>query len=156
MALDGITGTVTATVPAATGSTARAPKQTMDSDMFMQLMVTQLQNQDPSSPMDTNAMISQTTQLAMMESITNNTTTGNENFSLQMRISAANLVGKQVTYTDATTGKDVTGKAASVSFAGSVPTVSVGGKDVPLDSISGIVDPTAASGTASGTSSPQA
>lgn len=153
MALDGITGTVTATVPAATGSSSRAPKQTMDSDMFMQLMVTQLQNQDPSSPMDTNAMISQTTQLAMMESITNNTTTGNENFSLQMRISAANLVGKQVTYTDATTGKDVTGKAASVSFAGSVPTVSVGGKDVPLDSISGIVDPTSASSTASSTTS---
>lgn len=147
MALEGITGTVSTSVPATTTATTRAPKQTMDSDMFMQLMVTQLQNQDPSSPMDTNAMISQTTQLAMMESITNNTTTGNENFSLQMRISAANLVGKQVTYTDATTGKDVTGKAASVSFAGSVPTVSIGGKDVPLDSISGIVDPTSAPAT---------
>ncbi|AMM19710.1 flagellar hook capping protein [Frondihabitans sp. PAMC 28766] len=141
MTLDGITGTVSTSVPATTDAT-RAPKQTMDSDMFMKLMVTQLQNQDPSSPMDTNAMIGQTTQLAEMEQITNNTTTGNENFSLQMRISAANLVGKQVTYTDATTGKDVTGKAASVSFAGSVPTVSVGGKDIPLDSISGVVDPT--------------
>ncbi|RKR75562.1 flagellar hook assembly protein FlgD [Frondihabitans australicus] len=152
MALDGITGTVTATVPASTSATTPAPKQTMDSDMFMQLMVTQLQNQDPSSPMDTNAMISQTTQLAMMESISNNTTTGNENFSLQMRISAANLVGKQVTYTDSTTGKDVSGTAASVSFAGSVPTVSVGGKDIPLDSISGIVDSSSASSSTSGTS----
>lgn len=146
MALDGITGTVTATVPASTTATSRTPKQSMDSEMFLQLLVSQLKNQDPSSPMDTNAMISQTTQLAMMEQVTNNTTTGNENFSLQMRISAANLVGKQVTYDDGS-GTTVTGTASSVSFTGSVPTVSVGGKDVPLDSISGIVDKTSAAAT---------
>ncbi|ARC55706.1 Basal-body rod modification protein FlgD [Frondihabitans sp. 762G35] len=144
MPLDGITGTVSTSVPATSTSATRTPKQEMDSQMFMQLLVKQLQNQDPSSPMDTNAMISQTTQLAMMEQVTNNTTTGNENFSLQMRISAANLVGRQVSYTDAATGKAVTGTASAVSFAGSVPTVTVGGKDIDLDSISGVVDPTVA------------
>lgn len=148
MALDGITGTVSTSVPA-TASTTRAPQQAMDSKMFMDLLVKQLQNQDPSSPMDTNAMIGQTTQLAMMEQITNNTTTGNENFSLQMRISAANLVGKQVSYTDATSGATVKGTATAVSFAGSVPTVTVGGKDIDLDSISGVLDPTTAASTAS-------
>ncbi|KQQ25685.1 MULTISPECIES: flagellar hook assembly protein FlgD [unclassified Frondihabitans] len=146
MALEGITGTVTTSVPASTTATSRAPKQSMDSEMFLQLLVSQLKNQDPSSPMDTNAMISQTTQLAMMEQVTNNTTTGNENFSLQMRISAANLVGKQVTYDDGT-GTQVSGTASSVSFTGTVPTVSVGGKDIPLDSISGIVDKTSAAAT---------
>lgn len=144
MPLDGITGTVSTSVPATSTSATRTPKQEMDSQMFMQLLVKQLQNQDPSSPMDTNAMIGQTTQLAMMEQVTNNTTTGNENFSLQMRISAANLVGRQVSYTDAATGKSVTGTASAVSFAGSVPTVTVGGKDIDLDSISGVVDPTVA------------
>jgi flagellar basal-body rod modification protein FlgD len=140
MPLDGITGTVSTSVPQTSG-TVRTPKQEMDSSMFMQLLVKQLQNQDPSSPMDTNAMIGQTTQLAMMEQITNNTTTGNENFSLQMRISAANLVGKQVSYTDAS-GATVKGTASAVSFAGAVPTVTVGGKDVALDSISGVLDVT--------------
>ena len=110
----------------------------MDSQVFMKLLVTQLQNQDPSSPMDTNQMISQQTQLAMMEQITNQTTTGNENFSLQMRIAAANLVGKQVGYTDATTGTAVSGTATAVSYASSVPTVTVNGKEVDLDVISGI------------------
>ena len=119
MALEGITGTVTTSVPASTTATSRAPKQSMDSEMFLQLLVSQLKNQDPSSPMDTNAMISQTTQLAMMEQVTNNTTTGNENFSLQMRISAANLVGKQVTYDDGT-GTQVSGTASSVSFTGKI------------------------------------
>jgi flagellar basal-body rod modification protein FlgD len=155
MALDGITGTVSTSVPQ-TGTATRAPKQEMDSDMFMQLLVKQLQNQDPSSPMDTNAMIGQTTQLAMMEQITNNTTTGNENFSLQMRISAANLVGKQVSYADPATGTAIKGTASAVSFTGSVPTVTVGGKEIPLDSISGVLDPTVAAAptTASPTTTP--
>ncbi|MFZ6991935.1 flagellar hook assembly protein FlgD [Curtobacterium sp. RRHDQ66] len=140
MPLDGITGSVDqATQAAALAANAASKKsQTMDSEVFMKLLVTQLQNQDPSSPMDTNQMISQQTQLAMMEQITNQTTTGNENFSLQMRIAAANLVGKQVTYTDASSGASVTGAATAVSYANSVPTVTVNGKEVDLDVISGI------------------
>ena len=68
MAIDGISGTVqTATADAASGiysgSTTRVPKQTMDSEVFLKLLVTQLRTQDPSAPMDTNQMISQTTQL---------------------------------------------------------------------------------------------
>ncbi|TCL82890.1 flagellar basal-body rod modification protein FlgD [Curtobacterium sp. PhB142] len=140
MPIDGITGSVDQAAQAAAlaaNSTAKQ-SQTMDSEVFMKLLVTQLQNQDPSSPMDTNQMISQQTQLAMMEQITNQTTTGNENFSLQMRIAAANLVGKQVSYTDAATGTAVTGTASAVSYANSVPTVTVNGKEVALDVISGI------------------
>jgi flagellar basal-body rod modification protein FlgD len=140
MPLDGITGSVDASTQAAALAQNSATKksQTMDSEVFMKLLVTQLQNQDPSSPMDTNQMIGQQTQLAMMEQITNQTTTGNENFSLQMRIAAANLVGKQVTYTDAASGSAVTGTASAVSYAKSVPTVTVNGKEVDLDVISGI------------------
>lgn len=140
MPLDGITGSVdAATQAAAVAQTASAKKsQTMDSEVFMKLLVTQLRNQDPSSPMDTNQMISQQTQLAMMEQVSNQTTTANENFSLQMRMAAANLVGKQVSYTDASTGTAVSGTATAVSYAASVPTVTVNGKEVDLDVISGI------------------
>ena len=140
MPLSGITGSVdTAARAAALAANSTTKKsQTMDSEVFMQLLVTQLRNQDPSSPMDTNQMISQQTQLAMMEQVTNQTTTANENFSLQMRIAAANLVGKQVSYTDAASGASVTGTATAVSYANSVPTVTVNGKEVDLDVISGI------------------
>jgi flagellar basal-body rod modification protein FlgD len=140
MPIDGITGSVDQAAQAAAlaANQTKSSSQTMDSEVFMKLLVTQLQNQDPSSPMDTNQMISQQTQLAMMEQITNQTTTGNENFSLQMRIAAANLVGKQVSYTDAVSGTAVTGTASAVSYANSVPTVTVNGKEVALDVISGI------------------
>lgn len=140
MPIDGITGSVDQATQAAAlaANQTSSRSQTMDSEVFMKLLVTQLQNQDPSSPMDTNQMISQQTQLAMMEQVTNQTTTANENFSLQMRIAAANLVGKQVTYTDAASGQLITGTATAVSYAQSVPTVTVNGKEVNLDVISGI------------------
>ena len=76
----------------------RAPKQTLDADAFMNLLVTQLKNQDPSSPMDTNQMISQTTQLSMMQELTTMSSTGTESFALQMRIAASSLIGQQVSY----------------------------------------------------------
>ena len=91
--------------------------------------------------MDTNQMISQTTQLAMMEKLTALSTTADENFSLQMRTAAAALVGQNVTYTDAT-GASVTGIASAVSYAGPVPQVTVGTASVALDAISGVTAPT--------------
>ncbi|MCX7522386.1 flagellar hook capping protein [Microbacterium sp. STN6] len=130
----------------------RAPKQTLDADAFMNLLVAQLKNQDPSSPMDTGQMISQTTQLAMMEQITKQTTTSNENFSLQMRIAAAGLVGQQVSYTNSD-GDAISGIASSVSFAGPVPQVTVDGVEVALDAISGIRTPASTTPTATSTSS---
>lgn len=119
----------------------RTPKQTLDSETFMSLLVAQLRNQDPSSPMDTNQMIAQTTQLAMMEKLTALSTTADENFSLQMRTAAAALVGQSVTYTDAA-GVSATGLVSAVSYAGSVPQVTIGTVSVALDAISGVSAPT--------------
>jgi flagellar basal-body rod modification protein FlgD len=136
---------ISATTPAATAQATRAPKQTMDGEVFMSLLVSQLRNQDPSSPMDTNEMIAQTTQLAMMEKVTAMTTTGEENFSLQMRMASASLIGKQVSY-EGPDGATVTGTATAVSYAGSVPQVTVDGKAISLDAIAGI---TAASSSSS-------
>ncbi|MGO4690012.1 flagellar hook assembly protein FlgD [Glaciibacter sp. 2TAF33] len=136
MPIDPITAGASAGIYSSATTTDRAPKQTMDSEVFMSLLVTQLRNQDPSSPMDTNQMISQTTQLAMMEKLTELSKTGTENFSLQMRMAAAALVGQDVSYEGE--GGTITGVATAVSYAGPVPTVTVGGKEVPLDVISGV------------------
>jgi flagellar basal-body rod modification protein FlgD len=108
--------------------------QAMNSEMFMKMLVIQLKNQDPTSPMDTNAMIGQTTQLAMMEKLTELSSTSSEDFGLQMRTTAAALIGKAVSY-DGTDGEPVSGKVESVSFSGSMPTVTIDGKAVNLDAI---------------------
>lgn len=130
VAASGGTGSVTTTA-------VKSPKQTMDSEMFLQLLVTQLRSQDPSSPMDTNAMMTQTTQLASMEQLTTMTGLSEENFSLQMRIAAAGMIGKQITYTGAD-GAERTGTATAVSFADKVPSVTVNGTAIRLDAIAGV------------------
>lgn len=118
----------------------RSPKQSMDGDMFLSLLITQLQNQDPSSPMDSNQMIAQSTQLAMMEGITQISTRSDENFSLQMRTSASALVGQTVAYS--VDGIAVSGTVTGVSFAGPVPVLTVGADQIPLDAIQGVGDVT--------------
>ena len=132
--------TATGTTPQA--AAVRAPVQTMDANVFMTLLVAQLKNQNPSAPMDTNQMMAQTIQLSMMEKMTELTTSSKEGFSLQMRTAAAQLIGHSVGYTlaDGTTG---TGVASSVSYAGSVPSVTIGDLSVPLDSITGLTAPAA-------------
>lgn len=117
-----------------TGSTTSAAKNTLDSQAFLNLLVAQLANQDPSSPMDTNDLMAQTTQLATMEQLTELTSTSREGFALQMRMAAASLVGQQVTYTDAD-GVTQTGVVSSVSYTTAVPTVMVGDKEVTLDAV---------------------
>lgn len=116
----------------------RQPKQDMDSEMFMSLLVAQLSNQDPSSPMDTTDMMSQQTQLAQMEKLTELAKVGQEQFALTMRMAAADLVGREVAYTNAA-GEVVTGAAESASFAHEVPFISVGGTEVQLDHILSIL-----------------
>ncbi|WP_091233996.1 flagellar hook assembly protein FlgD [Microbacterium sp. 3J1] len=126
-----------------TGSTTdpAARKQTMDSEVFLKLLVTQLTHQDPSSPMDTNEMISQTTQLAMMEQLTTLADNGSEAFALNMRQAATALIGQEASYKDAD-GKSVTGVVTKVSFDGPIPQVTIGGKSVALDVITGITSTT--------------
>lgn len=114
-----------------------ARKQVLDGEVFLKLLVTQLTHQDPSSPMDTNEMISQTTQLAMMEQLTALTDTGTEAFALSMRQAATALIGQEATYKDAD-GKSVTGVVTKVSFDGPIPQVTIGDKTVALDAITGI------------------
>ncbi|CAM3314932.1 flagellar hook assembly protein FlgD [Occultella aeris] len=117
--------------------TPAAPKQTLDSEVFLELLVTQLRNQDPSSPMDTTQMIAQTTQLASMEQLTSLARLTEESFSLQMRSAAADLLGREVSYLDAD-GAAHTGIASAVSYADQVPTVTVGTEHVTLDAVSGV------------------
>jgi Flagellar hook capping protein len=125
------------TAAATAAATTSAPKQTLDAEVFLQLLVAQMKNQDPSSPLDTNEMMAQTTQLAMMEQLTALADTFTESFALSMRQTAAALVGTQATYVDAD-GVTQTGLVTKVSFESSVPLVTIGDTTVPLDAVSGI------------------
>jgi flagellar basal-body rod modification protein FlgD len=130
-------------------ATAKTPSKELDKDTFLQLLVAQLSNQDPSSPMDTSQMMAQTTSLSMMESLSEIQTSAREQFGLSMRMSATELVGRQISWVDAA-GKTQTGVVGSVDFSGSVPILKVGTTDLPLDSVAGVspvTTPAPATGT---------
>ena len=88
----GATSSTTAKAAAKTGSS-----DTLGSDDFLKLLLTELQHQDPTSPMDSDKILSQTSQLATLESSTK-TNTALENLTTQLQQSvnsnATNLIGK--------------------------------------------------------------
>lgn len=141
---------MTTTTGATTGATgvpsAPAPgvskaNQEYNSELFMKLLVTQLSNQDPSSPMDSSQMVAQTAQLASMEQLTslNKTTTGN--YQAQMQSTATSMLGKSVSWTDSD-GTAQTGKVASIAFSSTgTPQLTVGSSTIALTAVTGVTAP---------------
>ncbi|OZB50597.1 MAG: flagellar hook capping protein [Cellulomonas sp. 14-74-6] len=131
---------------ATAGASAPKDKTQLDSKAFLQLLIAQLKNQDPSSPLDTAAMMAQTTQMATMQSLTELTTTSQNEFALQMRVAAATLVGRQVTWNDAN-GTEQHGEVSAVSYTSTVPTLRVGTTDVGLDAVRTVTPSSTSAGT---------
>ncbi|WP_147105576.1 flagellar hook assembly protein FlgD [Nesterenkonia populi] len=127
----------------------RELRQEMDGEVFMHLLVTQLANQDPSSPMDTNDMIAQTTQLASMEQLTQmgSMMSGmaeaqQQLLSMDQRAAAAGLIGQIATTEEGPDGEEpTTGVVTGVSFDGEEPMVAIDGEPVPYSSIAAVAAP---------------
>ncbi|AEI10986.1 flagellar hook assembly protein FlgD [Cellulomonas gilvus] len=131
------------------GTSPTQSSSTLDSQAFLDLLVAQLRNQDPSSPMDSSQMMAQSTQLATMERLVELSDTSREAFALQMRAAAAALVGQKVTWTDAE-GVEQTGVVSGVSYRGAVPTVTVGDQEIPLDQVATVTAGSTRTGTGTG------
>jgi len=92
----------------ASATTAASEKAAEDSELFMELMIAQLQNQDPTNPTDSQGFIEQIATLNQVES-TNNLTVAIEEMSAslltsQSALQASSMVGQKVLIsTDKTT-----------------------------------------------------
>ncbi|MGE4398061.1 MAG: flagellar hook capping FlgD N-terminal domain-containing protein [Campylobacterales bacterium] len=74
-------------VTSGSNTTATNPKAELDSQAFMKLLLVELQYQDPTSPMDTDKMLTQTSQLSALEA-QNATKTAMENMTNAFKTSA--------------------------------------------------------------------
>jgi flagellar basal-body rod modification protein FlgD len=91
----------TTTTGAQSGSTSASnPNSSLDKDGFLKLFITQLQHQDPSSPMDTNESMQQMSTFSMVEQITNMAATNTKIAASLNTSSAVGLIGRTVTYMD--------------------------------------------------------
>jgi flagellar basal-body rod modification protein FlgD len=87
----------------------------MGNDTFLKLLVAEMKYQDPSSPMSTSDMMSQTATLTQTQSLQAIATQNTQLLALQRSLSAGALVGRTVSYTD-TDGTTQSGIVSAVSI----------------------------------------
>lgn len=93
--------------------TIQPPKQELDKDAFLQILVAQMRYQNPMDPQDSNQFISQVVELTTMEQMFN-LSKGMEMLLKAQELSlSASLVGKQVTVAGPD-GQDVRGAVEKV------------------------------------------
>ncbi|MCL2422693.1 MAG: flagellar hook capping protein [Micrococcales bacterium] len=113
------------------------PKNILGADGFLKLLIAQLANQDPSSPMDTNQMMAQTTQLSMMEQMVSMANDSKAALAVQQRALASQMVGSQVTYSGPD-GANITGTVEQVIYTVGEPTLVIDGQYVSLSSVAAV------------------
>ena len=92
-------------------------------DAFLKILMTQLQNQDPTKPMDDAQFISQMAQFSSLEQMTNLTKAFEEFAGVQQQsqmIEFSNFVGKEVKWHELTDKLDADGKPITNEGTGSI------------------------------------
>jgi len=116
---------------------SQSTQATPDKNLFLKLMVTQLQNQDPMNPTDSTQFLSQTAQFTALEKMQSVADKTSELLSIQMAFGASSLIGRTVAYPD-TNGNSLSGVVDSVRFDSSGPVLNIGGQDVPLTAVTSV------------------
>src|SRR3982074_3825466 len=108
--------TDTASTPSAsTGSATSASNQVVDQNTFLKLLIAQMKNQDPSSPMDTSQMMTQFSQMSQAAQAVPTHSTLDALLSSSALSQADGLIGRTANLgSDA--GKPVSGKITAVSI----------------------------------------
>lgn len=102
----------------------RTAQQSLGKDDFLKLLITQLSNQDPTSPMDNTQFISQMAQFSSLEQITNMNAEFAKMNSMLVSSNGVNTIGKTV---DINVGDaNTSGEVEAVTF-GENPQVKVNG-----------------------------
>lgn len=127
--------TAVATAGAAKSATVGSP--TLDREAFLKLLVAQLKYQDPSKPMDSSAMISQSAQLSVVDKLEAISNTLTESSSANRLTLGGSVIGKQVTYLDKD-GATVSALVTGVAFDGATTVLKTGTTDIPLASVKSI------------------
>ncbi|WP_093060278.1 flagellar hook assembly protein FlgD [Psychrobacillus sp. OK028] len=96
---------------------------TLGKDAFLKILMTQLQNQDPTKPMDDSQFIAQMAQFSSLEQMTNLTEAFKEFAAVQEQsqmIEFSSFVGKNVKWHELTDKKDENGNPITSEGTGSI------------------------------------
>jgi flagellar basal-body rod modification protein FlgD len=126
----GVSGTAGANAAAAAAA-KKSSKDLGDKDTFLKLLVAQLKYQDPSKPADSTQFLAQTAQFTQVERLGDIA----DMLKSQRMISAATLVGHDVTYMDQFGAKQSGTISAAKLNGDSEPMLRVGNTDVLLSKV---------------------
>jgi flagellar basal-body rod modification protein FlgD len=125
----------------------------VDKDAFMKMLVAQMQNQDPMSPQDNQAMVAQLAQFSSLEQMQqlNQNILGlavlqQTNAVMSQLTQSSALIGQNVTYIDPVSNESLTGVVTKVKLLEGVATLEIAGQDVPLGNVTEILGQPATGG----------
>lgn len=120
--------------------------QQLDKNAFTQLLVTQLQNQDPMSPQSNEQLAAQLAQFSSLEQmeLVNENLVGlarlqQGNALVDQITGASALVGQNVAYTDAATEEVITGPVEYAKIQDGQVFLGIGGEDIPLEQVAEVL-----------------
>ncbi len=140
--------TAPASSPAASASSSAS---LLNTNNFMQLMIAQMKNQDPTSPTSTTDFVTQLAQFSSVQGINQLNQSISSLVSMQGLSQGVNLIGKTVTYTNAA-GNSASGTVSSVAMVGGQPQLVINSTNVGLSQIQSVQAAAKKSATASPTS----
>lgn len=112
-------------------------KPTLDKDDFLKILITQLQNQDPTKPMEDREFIAQMAQFSSLEQMTNMGREFSKVASVLRLGEAQSMLGKNVEIINGSTS--VTGKVTQI-VRGDFPMVMVNGTFYDLEQVEKVIE----------------
>lgn len=127
--LNTVNGVPVTSATTSTSSSSSTPGGALDKDAFLQLLVKQMQYQDPLSPQDNSAYVAQLAQFSSLEQMTNvasgmtnvSSVVGNINSSLLVA-QLNGMIGQNIQWTD-DNKTTYSGKALGVSISNGAPSI---------------------------------
>lgn len=132
------------TSSAPSGNFSTGGPASLGMQQFFQLLVAQLQNQDPLQPMDNTQFITQMAQFSSLESLQSIQSSLESEAGGQLLGEAMSLIGKQVT-AQTSSGTPITGVVSGVQIQGNDVLLQVGNTTVGLPDIQEIQAPSTSS-----------
>lgn len=110
-------------------------KGQLGKDSFLKLLVTQLQHQDPTKPMEDREFIAQMAQFSSLEQMTNLNNEVRNLVTSSRTAEAYGILGRNIESYDSVLQQTVTGKVSSVFFKGNELMLKVGDNEVPMKNV---------------------
>jgi flagellar basal-body rod modification protein FlgD len=141
MSINGIDAT-----DSTSGSFSSAATKSLDKNAFMKLLVSQLEHQDPLSPVaneDFVAQLATFSSLEQLEGLNQNVvamiTLNQSNALLSQLTQSSALIGKEVTWQGFESDEEHSGTVESVKIVDGLAVLRIAGEDVPLAAVTEVL-----------------